>query len=704
MSEPRIVSLVPSLTELVCELGLARHLVGRTGYCIHPHEALANVPKVGGTKTVNIERIRRLAPTHLIVNVDENEKPTVDTLAQFVPQVIVTHPIEVEDNFALYRRFGDLFGARDQAERLCERLAAVLERVDAERFEPLPVLYLIWNDPWMTVSSKTFIARMLARVGLQARAPEGPSRYPALEPAAIGALDIRAALLSSEPCRFRPSDRLRLRERFPATGQGVPPIQGIDGEMTSWYGPRAIAGLQYLLAYRRRLDARLKLRHRPLASAGSDRAAQPGTQAPIESAAKRAGALACVALLGALAACSSTPLAPDAGAGAGAGTSSSSASAGAASTSPGRGRFYLDDGPGDRPLAELAKTPDAVPRAEPLHPRANRPYTVFGRTYEPMTRLEPYRERGTATWYGRRYHGRPTSIGEPYDMYSMTAAHPTLPLPSYARVTNVRTGRSVVVRVNDRGPFLHGRVIDLSYAAAAKLAAALPGSAEVEVELITQFGSALPATLAATPSGTSSSPSSASPNAAAPPVARAPESASGGGTMTGVQAVPVALSSVPVLRADDRLDEAPLARSSPGSTDATSSSASPATAAAGASMSAPISSTAPALASAASLSSATSPAPAARAPVSPSAESASSPSGALAPGRWVQLGAYQSREGAEAALQRLRTKGLTEPVIVRRDGAWHKLVSGPYVQPADAQDAQRRLRAATGIEAFVLVR
>jgi rare lipoprotein A len=151
----------------------------------------------------------------------------------------------------------------------------------------------------------------------------------------------------------------------------------------------------------------------------------------------------------------------------------------------GSGRYYLDDGPGERPIAELEALPDAVPRSEPLHRFANRPYVVLGRSYQPMTRLEPFRERGTATWYGRRYHDRPTSTGERYDMYAMTAAHTRLPLPSYARVTNLRNGRTVVVRVNDRGPFLHGRVIDLSYAAAARLGFARAGSAEVEVELIT---------------------------------------------------------------------------------------------------------------------------------------------------------------------------------------------------------------------------
>ncbi len=147
-------------------------------------------------------------------------------------------------------------------------------------------------------------------------------------------------------------------------------------------------------------------------------------------------------------------------------------------------KYYKDDGPGEHPPANLDAIPDAVPKAEPLHRFANRPYMVLGRDYVPATQLKPYRERGVASWYGRKFHGQKTSIGETYDMYAMTAAHPTLPLPSYARVTSVATGASVVVRVNDRGPFLHGRVIDLSYAAAHKLGIAQKGSGEVDVEAI----------------------------------------------------------------------------------------------------------------------------------------------------------------------------------------------------------------------------
>jgi len=151
-------------------------------------------------------------------------------------------------------------------------------------------------------------------------------------------------------------------------------------------------------------------------------------------------------------------------------------------------RYYKDDGPGDSVPANLDAIPDAVPRLEPLHRFANRPYSVFGREYVPATSLRPYRERGIASWYGRRFHGEKTSSGEIYDMYAMTAAHPTLPLPSYARVTSVATGKSVIVRVNDRGPFLHSRVIDLSFAAAERIGIAQKGSGEVEVEAILPTG------------------------------------------------------------------------------------------------------------------------------------------------------------------------------------------------------------------------
>ncbi len=157
----------------------------------------------------------------------------------------------------------------------------------------------------------------------------------------------------------------------------------------------------------------------------------------------------------------------------------------AAKPEPARpGGYYKDDGPGEHPPANLASIPDAVPRAEPLHRYANRPYNVFGVSYVPLSPNEPYKERGMASWYGRKFNGQKTSSGELYDMYAMTGAHKTLPIPSYARVTNLANGRSVVVRINDRGPFHSDRIIDLSYAAAFRLGFAGAGSARVEVEAI----------------------------------------------------------------------------------------------------------------------------------------------------------------------------------------------------------------------------
>ena len=176
--------------------------------------------------------------------------------------------------------------------------------------------------------------------------------------------------------------------------------------------------------------------------------------------------LAPMALVLALAGCSSTPPAKQA----------------STPTAPQGGGYYLDDGPEATPPANLDAVPDAVPRVEPLHRFANRTYVALGNTYTPQTTRRTHSEEGLASWYGRRFHGKKTASGEPYDMYAMTAAHPTLPIPSYARVTVLDSGKSVVVRINDRGPFHSKRVIDLSYTAAHKLGYLKRGSTRVRVE------------------------------------------------------------------------------------------------------------------------------------------------------------------------------------------------------------------------------
>lgn len=155
------------------------------------------------------------------------------------------------------------------------------------------------------------------------------------------------------------------------------------------------------------------------------------------------------------------------------------------STRASGGGYYKDDGPGSNIPANIAAIPDAVPRIETHRPANARPYVVFGKRYVPISEQAQFRQEGTASWYGRKFHGNKTANGETYDMYAMTAAHPTLPLPSYARVTRASTGRSVIVRINDRGPFHSTRIIDLSYVAAAKLDLINPGSGQVIVEAIT---------------------------------------------------------------------------------------------------------------------------------------------------------------------------------------------------------------------------
>jgi rare lipoprotein A len=148
----------------------------------------------------------------------------------------------------------------------------------------------------------------------------------------------------------------------------------------------------------------------------------------------------------------------------------------------GRGGYYQDDGPGANPPSGLLDTPDAVVKYEPYARFANKPYAVFGQTYTPLINDEPFTQRGVASWYGVKFHGQRTSSGEAYDMYKMTAAHPTLPIPSYARITSLESGKSVVVRINDRGPFHSDRVIDVSYTAALKLGLLGKGSHQVQVE------------------------------------------------------------------------------------------------------------------------------------------------------------------------------------------------------------------------------
>ena len=252
-AQARIVCLVPSITELLFELGLGARVVGRTGFCIHPKDRVKRVPKVGGTKAIDTGRIKRLTPTHLIVNVDENPRTTVAELAAFVPNVVVTHPVQPRDNLALYRLLGGIFSREEQAEELCRRFEAAYEQTiaAAAAWARQRVLYLIWKSPWMTVARDTYISRMLATVGWDTCEIKSEARYPAFEPTPGLLQEEDVVLLSSEPYSFRERHRLEILDLLPAHSRTR--VALIDGSMTSWYGSRAIQGLTYLREFRRTL-------------------------------------------------------------------------------------------------------------------------------------------------------------------------------------------------------------------------------------------------------------------------------------------------------------------------------------------------------------------------------------------------------------------------------------------------------------------
>jgi len=241
-ADARIVSLVPSLTELLCELGLGAQIVGRTGFCIHPRETVRSIPKVGGTKDVDVEKIRQLAPTHVIVNVDENRRSIMASLAPFVGSIFVTHPVAPADNLALFAAMGFLFSRERPAAVLEERFVAALKRLQSvDDRAPAKVLYLIWRDPWMSISPDTYNARMLDLINWQSLPSAPPQRYPVIDLADYtGVVD--RVLLSSEPYPFRDK---HIAEVQAICGDACQ-VTIVDGEMLSWYGSRAIAGLDYL--------------------------------------------------------------------------------------------------------------------------------------------------------------------------------------------------------------------------------------------------------------------------------------------------------------------------------------------------------------------------------------------------------------------------------------------------------------------------
>jgi ABC-type Fe3+-hydroxamate transport system substrate-binding protein len=246
---PRIVSLVPSLTELVCDLDLAGQLVGRTGFCVHPKETLRRIPKVGGTKDVKLDVLRQLAPTHVIADIDENRREVVEEIMEFVPHVIVVHPRTVDHNLGLYALLGHVFRREHLVAQLAAAFAAARAELDtlAHSLPREAVLYPIWREPWMTVRRDTYIAAMLGAAGWDTLPVEAASRYPAFDWNASWLADVQRVLLPSEPFAFTVRDEVEVGELVRV------PVTRIDGEMVSWYGSRAIAGLRYLAELRRQL-------------------------------------------------------------------------------------------------------------------------------------------------------------------------------------------------------------------------------------------------------------------------------------------------------------------------------------------------------------------------------------------------------------------------------------------------------------------
>lgn len=243
--DARIVSLVPSLTELLIDLGLGAQLVGRTHFCIHPAEAVAAIPSLGGTKKINMERLAALAPSHAILNIDENTVPMAAAIGEIVPHVVVTHPLAPEDNPALFRLLGGIFGRAARAEEFCAAFARALAhlRAVAGGGPARRVLYLIWMDPWMTVSRDTYVSRLLALLGWETQGHDPEVRYPELAVSGELLAETDLVLFSSEPYEFTETHVAAFRA---AHGGACPELRLIDGEYCSWYGTRAIRALDYL--------------------------------------------------------------------------------------------------------------------------------------------------------------------------------------------------------------------------------------------------------------------------------------------------------------------------------------------------------------------------------------------------------------------------------------------------------------------------
>jgi len=265
--DARIACLVPSITELLFALGLGDRVVARTQFCIHPDDRVESVAAVGGTKKINVAKLRALAPTHAILNVEENTRDMEAAIREFVPHVVVTYPKRPEDNPPLYRLLGGIFGKAAEAESLAAEFDRALRRIAALR-PSLPerrVLYFIWKQPWMGISRDTYIANTLALANWRVLGHRDGVDYPELTLAPDLIAEAELILFSTEPYAFAEADLDEFARRHRCRRAK---LRIIDGEYVSWYGPRAIAGLDYLADYARSLgvrgrSARSRGRHSP---------------------------------------------------------------------------------------------------------------------------------------------------------------------------------------------------------------------------------------------------------------------------------------------------------------------------------------------------------------------------------------------------------------------------------------------------------
>lgn len=348
-----------------------------------------------------------------------------------------------------------------------------------------------------------------------------------------------------------------------------------------------------------------------------------------------------------IAGCSSVPIAPKPSAATPAKPAPSSArQMPLPAAGSGRGGYYQDDGPGENPPANVLAIPDAEPKIEPVKPGTNRPYVVFGKTYTPLAADQPLKQRGIGSWYGKKFHGQKTASGERYDMYKMTAAHPTMPLPSYARVTNLSNGKQVIVRVNDRGPFHSSRIIDLSYTAAMKLGYVGKGSSELEVERL------LPDEIARLEKSRLGERAVVQVDTAklTPPPAPMPPVAA--------IATPVEPTVQPQSEPLDLMANPPIS-----STEAV-----------------PV--------------------------IEPATAPAITASGSVAGGIYLQLGAFSQALNAEAARARLSHDAIDilPPLEIAQAGSVFKLFSGPFQTRSDAALAAQKILDASGAKPFIVQR